>query len=322
MKYYIDNNPIIPGVDLDLFTPGEVGRFWVHMVSTAIAKPILVPIIVARGEKDGPVLGVTAAVHGNELNGVPVVQRVFRQVNVKELRGTLIGVPVMNVPSFLEEKRVFPDGTDLNRIFPGKRNGNTSEVYAHRVMARIVSKFDYLIDLHTASFGRINSHYIRANMQAKASQRMAELQNAEIVVHNQGTDGTLRAAAAQLGIHSITVELGNPHRFQRDMISAGVMGVQNVMSDLGMTNLGIVAPEEPAFSCKKSYWIYTQTGGLLEVYPDITDEVKEGDKIAVVRNVFGDVKAEYFAPEDGIVIGKSINPVNQSGSRILHLGVR
>ncbi|MGB1120770.1 MAG: peptidase M14, partial [Saprospiraceae bacterium] len=117
--------------------------------------------MVARGRSDFPILGITAAVHGNELNGISVIQRLFSEINVEELNGVIVAVPVMNMPSFLRKKRRFNDGVDLNHIMPGKANGSISEVYAFRLMDRIVQHFDYLLDLHTASQGRINSYYIR-----------------------------------------------------------------------------------------------------------------------------------------------------------------
>jgi predicted deacylase len=315
------NIPVIKELNLSLVGPGSVARFWVHIVSSGTAQPILVPVMVARGLKDGPILGITAAVHGNELNGLPVVQKVFQQVDVPNLRGILVGVPVVNVPGFLLNQRKFNDDQDLNRIMPGDAEGNTSEVYAHRILKKIVRHFEFLIDLHTASFGRVNSYYIRADMNHPVTSRMAQLQNADIIVNNAGKDGTLRNAAYERGIHAITVEAGDPHKLQRGMIKSALTGTLNVMSYLDMIDDPIVEPEEPGIYCSHSYWMYTTAGGVLEIGPKITDMVKQGQRIAIVRNIFGDIIREYHAPEDGIVIGRSINPVNQTGGRILHLGI-
>ena len=123
-----------------------------------------------------------------------MIQRLFREIDVNELRGTIIGVPVVNVPSFMRKKRRFNDGVDLNHIMPGKKNGNVSQIYAYRFIERLVKHFDYLIDLHTASFGRVNSYYVRADMEQEATKELALLQNADIIVHNPPSDGTLRGA--------------------------------------------------------------------------------------------------------------------------------
>lgn len=312
---------IVKDLVLDEAPRGQISRYWVHVVSSGMSQPVLVPVMVARGVKDGPVLGLTAAVHGNELNGLPVIQKVFHLMNVQELAGTLVGVPVVNIPGFLINQRYFNDGADLNRLMPGDAQGNISQVYAYRIIKKIIRPFEYLLDLHTASFGRINSYYIRADMNDPITARLATLQNAEIIVNNEGADGTLRSAASDMGVHAITVEAGDPHKFQKGMIRSAITGITNVMSHLKMVDDPIVAPDEPAVRCKRSYWIYTNAGGVLEVFPKITAHVQKDQRIALVRNIFGDVIREYFAPEDGIVVGKSINPVNQTGSRILHLGI-
>lgn len=312
---------IVKHLDLRASAPGSITRYWVHVVSSGMNQPVLVPVMVARGRSDGPVLGITAAVHGNELNGLPVVQRIFANLDVQQMRGTLVGVPVVNVPGFLNNQRYFNDGSDLNRLMPGRTDGNVSQIYAHRIIKKIVRHVEYLLDLHTASTGRINSYYIRANLNHPVTARLAELQNAEIIVNNAGADGTLRSAAADLGIHAITVEAGDPQKFQKGMIRSAITGAFNVMRHLDMIDEPILTPDEPAVICQRSYWIYTNAGGLLEVFPKITEWVQAGDRIALVRNVFGDIVREYFAPENGIVVGKSINPTNQTGGRILHLGI-
>jgi len=300
---------------------GVISRYWVNLVKDGMGLPIHVPVIVAKGMEDGPVLGVTAAIHGNELNGIPVIQRLFKQINIHELKGAIVGVPIVNIPSLLRKKRRFIDGTDLNHIMPGKSDGNVSQVYAYRVVNRIIKEFDFLIDLHTASNGRINSYYIRADMTDKAVRQMALLQNAQIIVNNMPSDGTLRGTADEMGIPAITLEVGNPNTFQKGLIRDGLTGIHNVLSHLGITNGKIEEPEKDPVLCKKSYWLYADTGGIMNVHPSVTNLVKKGETIATMYNVFGDLVKEYKAPEDGIVIGKSVNPINQTGGRILHIGI-
>ena len=312
---------VIKDLNVNQAPKEAITRYWLHIVTDGMGVPIHIPIIVARGKEDGKVIGITAAVHGNELNGIPVIQRLFKDLDVHELKGTVVGVPVINAPSLLRKKRRFIDGTDLNHIMPGKPNGNVSEVYAWRVVNRIIKEFNYLVDLHTASNGRINSYYIRANMQDKVVHRMAMLQNAQIIVHNPPSDGTLRGAAAEIGIPAITLEVGNPNTFQKGMIRDGLTGIHNLLSYLNITESEVEVSDEATVLCQSSYWIYSDTGGILRVHPDITDKVQKGEVIATIRNVFGDLIKEYFAPEDGIVIGKSVSPINHTGGRILHLGL-
>ena len=313
--------PVIQTLDVEDVPRGTISRYWLHLVTDGMGVPVRVPIIVARGPKDGKVLGLTAAIHGNELNGIPVIQRLFGEINVMELTGTIVGVPVVNIPSLVRKKRRFIDGTDLNHIMPGNPDGNVSQVYAWRIVERIIKQFNYLIDLHTASFGRVNSYYIRADMTDKIVRQMAQLQNPQIIVHNPPSDGTLRGTAAELGIPAITLEVGNPNTFQKGLIREGLTGIHNILNYLEMLKCETEEPSEAILICKKSYWIYTDTGGIMTIAPKVAELVKKGQIIATIRNVFGDVLKEYIAPEDGVVIGKSTNPINQTGGRILHLGI-
>ena len=301
--------------------PGTVGRYYLPVVTDGLGQPIYVPLLVARGAGDGPTVGVTAAVHGNELNGIPVIQRLFATLDVAQLRGTVVGVPGVNVPSLLRKQRRFIDGVDLNHVMPGREDGTVSQVYAHRIVERIVRHFDYLFDLHTASNGRVNSYYLRADMASEEVRRMALLQGAQIIVHNPPGDGTLRGAADALGIPALTFEVGDPNTFQRGVIRESTTGIYNFLIDRGMVDGELEVADTETVHCKHSYWVYTDEGGLLSVLPRITDVVEAGQPIARLRNVFGDEIKTFFAPEDGIVIGHSVSPVCQTGGRVLHLGI-
>ncbi|MGH1434275.1 MAG: succinylglutamate desuccinylase/aspartoacylase family protein [Lewinella sp.] len=316
-----DNLPMILDFNLEDTPRGTKRNYWLKIISDGFANPICIPVMVARGLKDGPVLGLTAAVHGNELNGIPVIQRLFNEVEIEELSGTIVGVPVVNVPSFIRKSRRFNDGVDLNHIMPGKESGNVSQVYAYRFIDRLVKHFDYLLDLHTASQGRVNSYYIRADMDHPVVNKLAMLQNADIIVHNPASDGTLRGAVAEMDIPAITLEVGNPNTFQKRLIRSGITGIHNVLCHLKMVDDEIEIPAKPTVLCKSSFWIYTDVGGLLTVWVDLREEVKKGQLIATIRDIFGHKIKDYLAPSDGIVIGKSVSPVNQTGGRILHLGI-
>lgn len=311
----------IKEIKLEEVPTGKISRYWLVLVEDGMGLPIRIPLMIAKGNHEGKIVGITAAVHGNELNGIPVIQRLFKEIDPSNLKGTVIGVPIVNVPSFLRKKRRFLDGVDLNHIMSGKEDGNVSQVYAWRIVNRLVKHFDYLLDLHTASNGRINSYYIRADMSDKTVRKMALLQNAQIIVHNPPSDGTLRGTADELDIPAITLEVGNPNLFQKGMVRDGLTGIHNLLGYLEMTDSEVEEISDETVICKKSFWIYSDVGGLISVHPNVTDLVKRGDIIATVRNIFGDVVKEYFAPENGVVIGKSVSPVNQTGGRILHLGI-
>lgn len=287
-----------------------------------LSNPVSIPVMVARGVSDGPVFGITAAVHGNEVNGIPIIQRLFSELDPTELRGTVVGVPVVSAYAFVNATRTFFEGFDLNRIMPGRHDGNVGEVYASRVLARLVQHFDFFVDVHTASFGRVNSLYVRADLRDPRSRRMAFLQSPEIIVHNEARDGTLRDAAMELGIAAITVEVGDPLRFQRRMIRDSLFGIRAILHEFGFfPSTQLDTNDEPPVVCSRSEWVYADQGGLLEVLPNLADHVREGDPIARLRNPFGDILATYNAPFDSVVVGKSTNPVCRTGSRVVHLGV-
>lgn len=312
---------IIQSLELESLAPATKSHFWLDVASNKIGQKIRLPIIVAKGRKEGPTLGITAALHGNELNGIPIIQRLIGEVNLEDLAGTIVGVLVVNVPGLLLEQRNFNDGVDLNHCFPGNPNGNLSSLFANRLVDLILGKLDYLIDLHTASFGRVNSFYVRADMSCETTARMARLQNPQIIVDNPPNDRTMRGTAVALGTKAITLELQDPHLFQYDVIDGALVGVWNVLSDLKMiTEREILCPAKKTILCSGSYWMFTDVGGILEVVPEVTKLVEKGATIAVVRSIFGEVLKEYAMPEEGVIVGRSVNPLNQTGSRIVHIG--
>lgn len=290
------------------------------MAEDELGRDVRLPVIIAKGKKTGPVLGITAAVHGDEVNGIFAIHRLMERIVIGRLSGTVVCLPVANIPAYRHHSRRMPQGFDLNHHFPGLRDGNEVEVYAYRLMQKAVSKFDLLLDLHTASRGRVNCLYIRANMSSTATARMAYLQRPQVILHNPASDGTLRGAAAELGIPAITVEIGNPSRVQTELTRSAVRGIRSVMAEYGMIKK---APDkegpEPVL-CHESRWLYTDRGGLLRVFPSLLQRVEEGEVIASMTDIFGQTTASYVAPFSGIVIGRSVDPVSSTGARILHLG--
>lgn len=310
-------------LDLDKVEKSSMKKLWLEIIRDSLHKPIPVPITVVKGAQPGPVVGITAALHGDEINGIGVLHRFLEKVNPKNIKGTLVCVHVANVPGYRKKIRAFTDRVDLNHIMPGKKNGNTAEVYAYQLFNKVIKQFDYLLDLHTASKGRQNTLYIRADMDNKLVARMAKLIGPEIILHNPPNDKTLRGAASKAGIPSITIEVGNPSRFQERYIKKTVTGIRALLCDIGV----LIAPPpaksaERPIRCRNSKWIYTDSGGILEVKVDLGEKIKKGDLIATIRNIFGDLVIEYRCPFDGIVIGRSFDPVAESGARIIHLGLR
>ncbi|KAI9364432.1 hypothetical protein DFJ73DRAFT_809382 [Zopfochytrium polystomum] len=331
---------------IEEFPEGKISTAWINMVKQGLSEWLRIPVIVARGVNPGPVVGITAAVHGNELNGVPCIHRVITDIDVHKLSGTVVAVPCVNVAGYLRFTREFSDGKDLNRLFPGQESGTASQVYAYNLMKKIINQFNYLIDMHTASFGRVNSYYVRSDLNDPVAAAMAKLQQPQIILHNSGQDGTLRSAAAAMGIKAITVEIGNPQLFQNQYVQWSYLGVMRILAyfnmfpasdilDLSMAEdedvakPGLISSETThlhygppnTLICSKGFWIYTKTGGVLEVYPGVNTVIRKGDLIARIKNIFGNIVDEIYCPSHGITIGRSSNPVAMAGDRVLHLGV-
>lgn len=306
-------------LDLGACPRNAVTRLWLNLVHDALGDAIALPIVVVRGKQAGPTVGITATVHGDEVNGIPVIHQLIKSTDPAKLKGTLVCVLVVNVPAYKRNER-FIGRMDINRVWPGLADGNINEIYAYRFVNQVLNQFDYLIDLHTASFGRINSFYVRANMQSETCAAMARLQRPQIILHNPSSDKTLRGTAMEMDIPSITVEIGNPQVFQPQYIRWTLTGMRRILVHLGVLPKRKFAPSPNTVVCQSSEWLFTDHGGLLTVLPDVTDRVSKGECIARLTNIFGDALREYHAPFDGIVIGKSTNPVGQTGARIMHLG--
>ena len=308
-------------LELEGLPEGEISTFWLKIAEDVMGLPVRLPIMVARGTRPGPIAGISAAIHGDEINGIPVIHRFFRRLDPTRLRGTVVGVPVVNAQAFGLHQRLMREGFDLNHGFPGDPAGNAVKQYAHSISERILAKVDLLLDLHTASRGRSNTLYVRADLSQSETARMAYLQRPTIILHNPSSDGTLRGAASDMGVPAITVEIGNPSRFQKDFIHRTEVGIRAVLAEWGMLPKRAVREGDPPVVCESSLWLYADAGGLLEIIPPLGTRVVAGEPIAKLTDLFGQEVKMFHAPRDGIVVGRSVDPVAASGARILHLGV-
>lgn len=313
---------VVDALDVQDLEPGAIHKVWVRIVDSAMGTPLEVPVLVARGRLPGKTIGITAALHGNEVNGIPVIQSVFSMLNPDKMCGSVVGVLVANVLGYTQNTRGYgTSGKDLNRCFPGREDGDCEAQYVHAFFEKIVLQFDSLIDLHTASHGRENSVYCRADLGSDEIAAMARLQMPQIIVHNTSPDGSLRAEATLRGIPSVTTELGNASVHQRRVIQHARLGIFNVLSYYSIVATPIVSYDDrDTVVCGMSKWIYTTVGGVLRIKPRLTEWVEKGEEIARITSVFGDVVHKVTAPYRGIVIGRATNPVAASGDRILHLG--
>ena len=316
-------------IDLTTFSRSSKNFFWLKLSENALGQPVSIPVIVIRGKAEGPVLGITAAIHGNEVNGTAIIHQITSSVDPGQLNGTILAFPVLNNMGYQLSQRDDLTDEDLNRIFPGKKNGTEAEQLVWGIKEKVVPHFEYLIDIHTASFGRVNSMYVRANLKNDTLAQMAKMLQPDIILDSREASAgiitsaskTLRQEAEEKGIYCVTLEAGDPQVVQQDMLKRGTQGIMNVISYLNMMKPAIKKITDKAKYCSKSYWIYTEKGGFLEVSVGVNQRVKKGELIAVLYDVFGNEVQKYTSPEDGIVIGKSTNPVSAAGGRIIQLGI-
>lgn len=306
-------------IDVQDYPEGKRSEFWCELYQDAASCAVQVPFVVMRGKRPGPVLGITAAVHGNELNGISIIHHLLEDLDLDDLSGTVVCAPIVNVPAYNYRTRRFPDGLDLNHTFPGKRDGKPAEQYAYAFESTMMPCLDYLVDIHTASDGRLNTLYVRVDFTDDVAREMALDFNPHILLHGRGGDGTLRTAARKRNVPAITVEAGNPSVIQGRMVYEGEIGVRNVLKGLNMLSGTIQTRRNPVM-CRTSRWLRTRSGGLLETHFKLYQLVTKKQLMATLRDPFGHTVAEYHAPSDGVVIGKAANPAAEAGTRFCHLG--
>jgi len=297
---------------------GTVEQIFLKVSEYYTSTPVNVPVTVIRGEERGPLVFLTAAIHGDELNGVEIVRRVMTGYTPRQLRGTLICVPVMNRVGFLTHTRYLPGRRDLNRYFPGDPKGNAASRYAHALFTEIVSPSRYGVDLHTASVGRTNLPHVRADMSSKKVRRIARAFGTEIIIDSPGPPRTLRAAATAAGVATIIFEAGETFRFQRNMVSRGVAGVRNVLAALKMTG---DTKKEPRFRVivKVSEWVRSVKGGIADILVRPGEIIYAGDEIASITNPFGREVSMVRSPLTGLIIGITTMPMVNPGDTICHV---
>lgn len=282
--------------------------------------PAQLPIRVIRGKKAGPVVFISAAIHGDELNGIEIIRRFQKLSILKRLKGTLILVPMVNIYGVMNLSRYLPDRRDLNRSFPGNAKGSLTGRVAKVFFDEVVSKCDLGIDLHTASIHKSNLPQLRTDIENPYTFNLAKAFGAPVVLHSELREGSLRAVAQKKDIPVLLYEAGEALRFDEKSIRIGVKGLVNVLRENEMlpqsstkklTKIPIVA--------KSSRWIRSPESGMLRTIKGLGDTVSQGDIIAYIDEPFDDSVYEIIAPFDGIIIGKSEIPLAQEGDAIFHI---
>jgi len=280
---------------------------WAHM-----------PISVVRGTKDGPRLFVCAAQHGDEINGVEVIRRLLNRRVLNNLRGTLITVPVVNVFGFLNRSRYLPDRRDLNRSYPGSKNGSLASRMAYLFLKEVAWKSTHGIDIHTATFHRYNLPQIRTNLDDPSTAALAQAFGTPVIIHSRQRNNSLRETLAERGIPIIVYEAGEALRYNESAIRLGVEGVIRVMRYLGMLRKS-KAKLKQSIQTRQSRWVRAKKSGLVQLKVKAGTTVSRHESIAVIADPLGSSLVDLKAPFDGVIIGHTNLPLVNAGDAVMNV---
>lgn len=278
------------------------------------------PVHVICGRKAGPVLFISAAIHGDELNGVEIIRRLLRRKALRSLRGTLLAVPIVNVHGFLNQSRYLPDRRDLNRSFPGSHKGSIAARLADLFIKQVVSKANYGVDLHTGAINRSNLPQIRANLDDPETLEIAQAFGVPVIINSDIRDGSLRACAYDRGMPVLIYEAGEALRFDEISIRAGIRGIFNVMRQIGMLPRLKNPRKVMPVIARSTSWVRAPGSGIVTAKIKLGNSVQKGKNLASISTPLGDEEDHVIAPFDGIVIGKSNLPLAHEGDALFHLG--
>ena len=303
--------------------PGEIANIRYTVSETYLGDPVRVPVTIINGSRPGPTACLTAASHGDELNGVEVVRTVAHEWDHDELSGTIVCLPVLNVPGFLAQHRYLPIlDRDLNRSFPGSEEGTSARRIAHRIFHNFIEPADFLLDFHTSTRGRHNMLHVRAQLEEPEVDRLARAFGSHVIIDGQGPSGSLRREAVDAEVPAITVEMGEAHRFQRPMIDAALESVESVFAEYTMRapsavrwpGWRTVIDEE-----KQRTWLRADVGGIVDMHFEGGALVPEETVICTISNPFMADRDVVRAPFTGLLVGVLENPVVYPGNPICHL---
>lgn len=279
------------------------------------------PVLAVNGAWDGPTLCLTAAIHGDELNGIEMVRRVLYELDPEKLHGMVVGVPIVNLLGFSRNSRYLPDRRDLNRHFPGNTEGSVASRLAYGFFNDVIKHCTALVDLHTGSFHRTNITQLRADMSQPLVAEFVELFGDIPVLNTQGNPNSLRAAAVRAGIPTVTIEAGEPMRMQVGVVDEGVRAINTLMEKNGMyPSFSLWAKPTPAFY--RSTWVRSNASGILFSQVELGGDVHEGDLLGSVINPVTNEKKDIVSNHTGRVLGMALDQFVLPGFAAYHIGIR
>lgn len=301
--------------------PGESKTINMEIARLQNMTKLKIPIIIERAKLDGPVVLFTAGLHGDEINGVEIVrQLIVRKIN-KPKRGTIICIPVVNIFGFINQSREFPDGRDMNRVFPGSRNGSLASRFAYLILKEIMPNIDYAIDFHAGGASRFNAPQIRIIPNNEELKKLSDVFNAPFTLYSKNIPGSFRNACGKLGVKMLLFEGGKSLDLNHDITQEGVHGVKRFLEYFDMLNpkkKAAPAATHPIY-VNKSAWVRARHSGLFQNRTQAGQFVHKGDVIAYITDPFGNFEQKVKAPNSGYIINSNDAPIVYQGDAIFHL---
>ncbi|RAL20802.1 deacylase [Lujinxingia litoralis] len=307
---------VVKGVYVE---PGERQRVEVPVGGLPTQTPLTLSVEVVRGATPGPRVWVSAALHGDEVNGVEIVRELLDELDPKKMCGAVIAVPIVNVFGFLNQSRYLPDRRDLNRSFPGHKKGSLAGRLARLFLDEIVSQCTHGIDLHTAAVGRYNFPHVRGALSDPESRRILRAFGAEVIMDSTPPRGSLRQTAAKKKIPMVLFEGGEAMRFDRSVVEVGLAGVRRVLGELGVMEESGLAVPGANHETSTTSWVRARRAGILRVEVESGAYVKKGQRLGTVGDAFDTSAAALKAPFSGIVLSHVTHPLVHQGDAMFHV---
>lgn len=303
------------------FLPGESGVVDLPIGSLTGYLPVTMSVHVRRGRKPGPTLLLTAGIHGDELIGIEILRRILQARNLRNISGTLIVVPVVCMPAFLNRGRYLPDRRDLNRLFPGSPGGSLGSRLAHTFLEEVVAHCTHSIDFHGGAVGRPNLPQIRISPGDATAAEMAKAFKPPVVIETGLREGSLRHHLRTLGVPALLFEGGEALRISSDAVRYGVRGVTSVMRHLGMlpTPRTRTEPATRTVFSNHTVWVRAHQGGLVIPLIDLGRAIVPGTKLGFIADPFGRHETIIHSEFEGVVIGILREGHADEGDALFHI---
>ena len=299
--------------------PGDFRQININIARLPSHTVIETPIYVSRAKEDGPILALTAGMHGDEINGMEIVRRILDSGLHKPKRGITVCMPIVNLYGFLNYSRDVPDGKDINRSFPGNKSGSLASRVAYNLMHEVVPFIDYGIDFHTGGAMRTNYPQVRSVLKDETNMELAQAFHAPFTIDAPFRPNSLRREAARKGKHVIVYEGGESLRFDQQAIEEGIAGTLRLMKFLGMIDTAPEPKEENKMIWSTS-WVRAKHAGLFQPTVQCGQRVHKDDWIGTITDPFGEFKENIHAPENGYVVGLNNIPVINAGDALMLIG--